>query len=409
MAAFIPSEFSFTEPPVVLAGDQQFISFRPTESGPFLAEQSFNINIASTTHFIEHDSIYLKAKVSFVGGNTSASTSLSSMGLVGCLKDVTYSIGGVQVERISPYNQFVSTQYKRVTGERRNALKELVALDDLTCLSASANKLSKGRYMVHSLENSLGQCNTNIPLAFIRGGVRVSFTLESFNNFVKDNTGAHTNFQLEDVQIICLMTKPSDSYLKAFQSSLEGGRSAKIPMLITKSYQSQLNSTTQQNIDIFCGNVKSLKSVTATIRPAAKLNSASQDAFANDTLDHLKHWYIQNASTRYPQNFYIGVSNDVSEATPDPTGLALAMCQIDSHASGFDNKTAWSANTDTFINYSWGRGQFGAGVQVSDGKFSLGLEFNSAPTTGNQLDVFVQNDVVLEITASDIVLNQSSF
>lgn len=408
MSAFIPDELQYTLPAQKIGGETNYVSFRPAEAGPFLSDQSFSITVASASHFLQPDKTFLKYRVSVVGGTaTAGTTSLGSMSLICPLKDVSFSLGGVRIESIRNYNQFVSIERKRTTAERTNLLKELEAINDATCITGSADKRSKGRYCVHALENALGDMNDALPLPFIRGGVRLEIQLESFNNVMAGNANAHTNYQIDDVQLICGMIKPNDSYMKEFQGSLEAGRFASIPVVTTKSYQTTLSAATVQTVDINTGFVKSLRSLTATQRAAAKLNAAAEDAFANDTADKLKKWSLQVGTTKYPQNFEIGFSNDVSAATPDPTQLALAVASFSSHGTGFDNKQPWADNKDCVLYYGWSR-DYANGVSVSDGKVSLTLDYNSAPTTGNVLDVFAQVDSLIQIGASEIVLNERS-
>ena len=76
--------------------------------------------------------------------------------------------------------------------------------------------------------------------------------------------------------------------------------------------------------------------------------------------------------------------------------------------ASIDSKVAYTTSTDSINSYRFGSNSFGAGAQVADGKVTLSLEFNSAPTTGNQVDVFLQSDALIEIGAGGIVLNQKS-
>ena len=406
--SFVPDEMQYTRPNQKVGGETTWVSYRPTEAGPFVSDQSFSINVSSTSHFLQPDKTFLKYKVSLVGGSaTAGTTSLSTMSLVAPLKDVSFSLGGVRVESIRNYNQYVSIERKRTTAERTNLLKELEAIGDPTCLSASADKLVKGRYCMHALENALGEMNDALPLPFIRGGVRVEIQLDSFNNVMAGNANGHTNYRIEDVQLICGMIKPADSYMKEFQASLEAGRFANIPIVATKSYQTVLNASTAQTVDINCGFLQSLKSIMATQRVASVFNSVASDLFNNDTHAGLKKWSVQVGSSKYPLNMDINVSNDVSVATPDPTGLALAVAALSSHATGFDNKTAQADNKDCFLYYNWSL-DYNNGVSVSDGKVTLTLDYNTSPTVGNVLDVYAQCDALIQIGSGEIILNERS-
>jgi hypothetical protein len=320
------------------------------------------------------------------------------------VKSVTTNVGGLQVERINNYNQYVSVQHKRGTGENTNLLKDLECVASTTALTVDAN-YANGRYIVHALKNCITQQQQLVPLPYIRGGIRFEFQLDTINNAVL-SLATSTDFEVSDVQLICSMISPSDDYMKSFQSSLENGKTASIQTVITNSYQTSLNATTQQSVDILCGFVQSLKSITFTQRASTSLNSSTVDAFNNDTHDKLKSWYLSVGSSRYPQNFYISTTNVNSLGAIDPTSLALVNGK--GNYASIDSKVAYTTSTDCINSYRFGSNSFGAGAQVADGKVTLSLEFNSAPTTGNQVDVFLQSDALIEIGAGGIVLNQKS-
>ena len=395
---------TYQKPAVSVSGEQNFVSFKPSEAGPFTSNQSFSINVNSTTAFIDPTKMWLKYKLRLTGGTSAGSTTISASGGAMVVKSLTTSVGGLQVERINNYNQYVSIQHKRGTGENTNLLKDLECVASTTALTVDAN-YANGRYVVHALKNCITQQQQLVPLPYIRGGIRFEFQLDTINNAVL-SLATSTDFEVSDVQLICSMISPSDDYMKSFQSSLENGKTASIQTVITNSYQTSLNATTQQSVDILCGFVQSLKSITFTQRASASLNSSTVDAFNNDTHDKLKSWYLSVGSSRYPQNFYISTTNVNSLGVIDPTSLALVNGK--GNYASIDSKVAYTTSTDCVNSYRFGSNSFGAGAQVADGKLTLSLEFNSAPTTGNQVDVFLQSDALIEIGAGGIILNQKS-
>ncbi len=405
MSAFIPDELTYTLPPIALSGEQTFVSFKPQEASPFTENQSFSIQVASTTHFLAADGALLKYKMKLTGGSATAGNVLSTIGLVAPIKEISYDIGGAQVEAVREYNNWNAVMKKRTTGERRQLLGETECFaTNADALSSTANQLTNGRYCVHALENSLGTSNQALPLPFIRSGVRVRFQLGSFADVVKATIGSHTGYEISEVELICKMIKPPETYLKQVQASLEAGRRMSVPITLTKHFQTSLSAVTQQNIDVFCGYVKSLKSVTATVRPSANINSTSADAFVH-TLDKLKHYTVQVGSNKYPQNFNIQTTNDTSLGAIDPTTLALAISPVSSHATGFSHNAAWTANTDNFIYYPFSR-DYAGGVSIPDGKIGIDLTFHSAPTTGNIMDVYLEVDALLSIGVDDVFISE---
>jgi hypothetical protein len=404
-SAFIPDELSYTLPPIALIGEQSFVSFKPVEASPFRENQTFSIQVADTENFLAGDGMYLKYKMKLTGGGTTGTSVLSTVGLLAPIKEISFDCGGAQVESVREYANWNAVIKKRVTGERRQYLGEtecFAANGD--SLSGTANQLNNGRYCVHSIENSIGQTNKDIPLPFIRSGIRMRFTLGSFADVVKSTAGSFTGYEISEVELICKMIRPPQSYLKEAQAALEAGRRMTIPLTLTKHYQTVLNASTNQTVDVFCGPVTSLKSVTATMRQSANINSTSADAYVH-TLDKLKQYSVQVGAKKYPQNFYVQTTNDSSLGAIDPTVLALAISPVSSHSAGFANNSAWTANTDNFIYYPFAR-DYANGVSVPDGKIGIELLFNSAPTTGNVVDVYLEVDALLSIGASDVIVSE---
>jgi hypothetical protein len=403
----IDDSLVYTKPTQTVRGQANWVVFRSVEGGSFTSNQSFNINVNSANGFLEPQKLFLKYKLSLTGGTSAGSTTISQAGGSAVIRNLTTSLGGVQIEKINNYNQYCSVQNKRTTAEHWNMLRDLEACSSGSALTTNS-AYSNGRYIVHSLKNCIGQSNNYLPLSFIRGGMRIQVDLDTVNNLVA-SLGTTTDYQVSDVQIIASVIIPDESYLKAFQASLESGRSASMQTLITQQYQTALNASTLQNVDILCGFVQSLKSITFTQRASTTMNSSSVDAFANDTYNDLKQYSINIGSNRYPLNSYIGSTNTDASGAIDPTNLALLVGHFKSGYASIDAKNAYTTTKDCVCMYGWGNDGFGTGVQVADGKMSLTLEYNSAPTTGAQLDVFTQFDSVIEISASGIVVNSKSF
>lgn len=399
----VPDNMLYGSPQSMLDGDLNYVSYKPVSGETFTSGKSFKININSDNEWLVPQKSYLKFNLKLTGGATTAGNCITTLGAASVLQRVTTSVSGRNIEDTPDYPTYVSSLYKRATTTQQNALKELELYGNQTLLTVSANAYSNGYTVCHAIRNALFECDQNIPVAFLAGGINVEIELSDYRKLLANTAGGSTDFSVSSVELICGMLKPSDSYIKQFQASLSAGRQATIPMTIIRAFKTQPStSSSEQALQLQCGFHRSLRSVLAVRKLSSNINSTSADEFNVDTLAGLKEYYFQIGSQRWPRNCTIKTQNDVSVSAPCAEHYMQMLTSLDNTFPHLNAVAHSGTNTGQAIYYNFASNRsFGQGVPIEDGTLTINLSHNSSPSA-TDMTVFLAIDAVLKIDVSDV-------
>ena len=416
---YIPNQLIYRTPDRNVAIESSnYTSFIPVAGSSFTPGQNFSIKIASPNEFLDFQKSYLKYNLTITCTGGSSTVGSSYLGGVQAIKRIVTNIGGVQIEDIQDYNVLCSLAYAKYTTERQNFLRRVEGYGVITSFIAGSDGATNGRVVTHSLQIAISKVQNYIGLPFIRGGLRLDFTLASLTSF-QSSQGFYldSNVVVSNVSFRGMMVKPTQAYLQQVQATMASGKSMKIPLIIVKSYNSQPVAVSSQDITYNIGIHQSLKGVIMCQRLVANVGASTTDDFKNYTLNNLKSYYIKTSGKRFPSNFEVSCSNvnTVTEGLSCEKEM-IACCSIDNDFSGYNSNvdlvattgaiTSGTHNIDEFISYNFSPdNSFGSGIPTSDGIIQLALTYSSAPATSTVINTFIGVDALLEISQDTVTLN----
>ena len=391
----VSENLQYNKIPNVFEGSSNFVSFKPV--GPTTYSQDSEIKIRiSSQDYLNTSRSYIKYRLKWTGGTTTDQDRLSKLGGVSVLRNVAIAMGGLEVERINNYNAYCGLLYKRLPLTNQAFLKATELFDDRTGANAA-----NGAVIVHALKTAVFESNRHLPLAFIRGGIELSLTLEGLNRVLSDNAVTPpTGFEISEVEFIGCMVSPPAEYLQETQKMLMSGASQKLPLVLIRNVRSSPSGITDEEKSIHLGLVQSLRSVIGTFRTDAILNGANGDSF-RDSVGGLESYAFRIGSTTYPKNKRVGCSTENAGAS-DPESLMQAICSLDNTYPHFLAKRP-SENGEGYVYYNFAsNASVGSGVAVSDGILVNDFKYHTAPATTTSMDAFYHYDAYLLISAEEI-------
>ena len=402
----IPDSMLYSTPSKTLDGELNFVEFQPVSGSQWNANESFKIRLSSPDQFLIPSKSYLQFRIRGTGGTTHASGKISNLGGVSCIKRITTYVGGVQLEDIDNYNHYCSMLYKRMPSEYQTLLGSLEG----TAITATEGNWSfhsggnEAPVINHSLRTALFEGHNNlIPLPFIRGGIEVEFTLD--NAAVCGNGGATLgNVVIDQVRLVCGMSKPPVAYLQQYQKSLEAGGEPVLPLQVVRSVNYSPTSSTSQDAIVSVGYLKSLRSVMGTFRTSAA--AGNNTAFGADNLNGLTEYYFQIGTTRYPLNKTIKAN--AAATSPNAENLMQALCSVDNTFVHM-NAVSITATTGAVVYFNWCPSpSFGNGVAVEDGQVRVLQTYSSVTSTSGTFLFYWTFDSLLKISASSITVDSKN-
>lgn len=408
----LPESLLYTPPVQTTDGDVNWVSFPPMSGSSFGPSESFKINVSTPNELLIPQRSYLKFNLRLTGGATTTSgSSLSSLGGASVFQSITTELGGVQVESLQNYNAMLATQYKRLPNTNQILLGETEMFGKQTELTKSANAYLYGRDVCHPLHIAILESSDNaLPLFAVRGGLQLSFQLETLNNVLASAASASTSYVVSSIEFVGCMLKPSDDYLQSFIAGMSKGSVAHIPLQLTKNIRVSPGTTDSQRSQLHTGFLRSIRSITGVCRVAASLNNPAVDANNSFTSNNLKQYYFEIGSTRYPRNKVIKATNSTSFAAPSPENIMMAICSLDNTFPHF-NQTDITQNTDQMVYYNWASNRgFGSGISSEDGIITFNHDYNNVGTVGSEtMDFWLNYDADLRIGAAGVALDNRSF
>lgn len=406
MPVSLSPALKYPDPPQLIDGDLNFVSFRPVSGTTFGPSEQIKINVQSPNELLDSRKSYLKFKLALTGGATTAGSVTSVLGGASVIREIQTEVGGVEVERINRYNAYLAALYAKATNTQKDMLAELELYGNQDELTGSADKYSNGRYIIHAPRIAVLESDQMIPLAVVRGGITLNIALDTFNNLVALDTSS-TSYTVSDVEFVACLLKPSDAYLRDLSASLAAGNVAKIPMSCIKHVRWSPTATASQNVNLSVGYIKSLRNVLQVARLTSIEDTESADAFNNFTGDAIKNYHWEIGSQRYPKNREIGAQQTVASGSPDPEFLMQQLISVDNSYPLMDCQ-AIDGNTQNAILFNWATNGFGSGVPVSDGLVTFVSEHNSSRATTTRYDAWFNFDAVLRVSAADVQIDSRS-
>lgn len=412
MSFEIPSVLNYSPPVPTIENSVNFVSFKPISGSTFSPNDNIKFKITSNNSFLRPSKCFLKYDLALTGGTPHASGSVSVLGGSSVLQRIESVVSGLRVEDIDDYNLMVSKLYQKSTEEYKELLKTLEGYNDTTnsTFVRTTADPRPARTVCHALRTCLFEAPTDIPLCFLRGGVELNLFTSPFKAYYSTNgTTPATSYTISNVSMVVAFVKVPDSYLSSFQSSLERGNKASIPLKITRHIQSQVTASSENHIQLNVGFLKSLTSIMGVIRKSAEILTDTKDNFALNTRDGLESYFLTNGTDRIPldHNVECGLTNF------NPTSLMMELCSIDNTYNHFG--TTYSGYTgdtefEIFQNLSPHPGSFGSGMSITDGTIIENLYFaTSKPTAASRVDWYINYDALLKISNEGVVLDSSNF
>ena len=403
--SFIPPALDFQPSKLGLESKQNFVRFGVVSGEKFKKNESFRINIQSSTDFIDVRKSYLRYDLRFTGasGAGKSGNTITSLGGASVLKSVKTTLGGLEVENITEYNNYISQLYSRSTETYKKALAQLEGYGTTNAWHQSDDIHTQGRTVVHALRTGLFEQSDNyIATPFIRNGITLEITLADFAEVYKSAVAtADTDFEVSNTFFVACMVDPGANYLQSFSASLSKGSVAETPITLTRHVRYSPTDATSQIQNHHISYLKSLRSVMAVSRLNTSFAS-TVDTFALNTNNKLKSFRFQVGSEFYPKNFAIGTNSESTLAggVINPEVAMMQMVSADNNAS-YINLPVHTADTGNIVFYSFGN-EYGNGIPLSDGIVSNHFEYSSSPSSASVVDLYFTYDSVLKISATDI-------
>ena len=397
----IPDSMRYNAETQELQGDINFVRYTPLSGTTFSPSQNCKIRLTSANEFLIPSKSYLRFDLTFTAG-TIADVRTSTLGGASVLKRITTTIAGLQVEDIDNYNAYVATIYSRLPDSHKNLLKQTEGLGN-----TSAFSVATGRSVYHAPRIALLEQEKHLPLAFWGGGMDIDLTFEDLAKVQSTTGGTPTTYTISNVEFVACMLKPSDSYLQSYQSALSSGKWAKMPLQLVRNMRVSPSATTEQEVNLFTGVLRSLRSVIGVNRLTASFAS-NADTFNSFDNEDLKSYYFQIGSNRYPRNKAIECVN-ASGVIVQSEHLMQALCSVDNTYSHFNQPDSYASASD-YIFFNWcSNPSLGAGVIVEDGNLTLIRSYQTAPASTSITDLFLVYDSVLKFNATDFMLDSKEF
>lgn len=397
----IPESMKYNAETQQVDGDINWVRYTPVSGTTFAPSNTCKLRLTSANEFLIPSKSYLRYDLTFTAG-TIASVATSTLGGASVIKRMTTTVAGLQVEDIDNYNAYIATIYSRLPDSHKNLLKQTEGLGN-----TSAFSVSTGRSVYHAPRVALLEQEKHIPLAFWGGGVDIDITFEDIAKVQNSTAGSPSTYTVSNVEFVACMLKPSDSYLQSYQSALSSGKWAKMPLQLCRNMRVSPSATTEQEVNLFTGVLRSLRSLIGVNRLTASFGS-SADTFNSFDNEDLRNYYFQIGSNRYPRNKPIECAN-ASGVIVQSEHLMQALCSVDNTYSHFNQPDSYASASD-YIFFNWcSNPSLGSGAIVEDGNLTLVRSFVSAPATTSITDLFLIYDAVLKFNATDFTLDAKEF
>lgn len=341
----ISKSLTFSEPSKIQDGEINFVSFKPSGGAVFGPNDSVNIKVSSNNQFLVMDRSYLKFTL-----KTAATSTLHPQGASAIISSVSDTVGGLQLPLIRDW--FINRHLELQTST--NEKKAVCAIGEQfsgTGTTGVATTAGASISVCLPVPTSL-QSEKLLPLAVINSGWQVNYMLNAASRVVA--TGEYT---IEDVELVCAMLTPEQSYLAEVAKGLASGASLKIPLQLTKTITTSVSTALQQTLLLQVGYMSSINSISVVARESEMVNSVK-----------IADYYLSLDGKRYPVNKHI---------TSGPESLYQMLA---GYSTSISSIAPVNAN-HSFQHYTFKtNGDFSSGIPTANGSVELNLTFSSAPS-----------------------------
>jgi hypothetical protein len=412
MSVVIPSQFSYTFPPISLvhsANSESWQSYTPSSGQVFRSDATsvININISSPTEFHSFIRSYLKGTIVARSADGSvyanATTRMTSLGAAAAIQRMVLSVGGTPVEDIPVYPQLLSLIYNLSPLNRKKLLQYFEGYQPAGALNTMAT--GKATF-VHGIQTSLFTQDTHFPTPLVQGGVTLQLYLAPSRDLFTAGTVAY--YTLENVSFNCQTITCHPDLMLKYMSGLEAGKSLYIPFCEVRTFTNYGNGGTQQQWNLNLGNKRSIQSFAMMFRNESDISDVTKDQNQIYNSANLRNWQMQIAGKIDP--VVRAFSYNPTNTDFDPEAAALSIISADNTYTAdidFDPATFDAKNFSLRYNFKGSNEVWGDGIDTTIGPGVLTVTTNhSAPVPATvRVTSFVFIDSVLEIRKDLIGVN----
>lgn len=355
------SALSYSQPEEIVTGTYNFVSYK-TQKTSYGASENFSIKLSSNSQFLDLGRSYMKFDLS-----TSTTGNLAPQGASAVFASLQDTVSGASAPICQNYNVMRNVQLQSSTLERKEIQKKCEQWTTSTSGNAVTSAFSKTICM--PVPTSI-VTDKFIPLALFNAGWSIDYATAVDSAVVSSGT-----YQISNVEVVGCLVTPSADYLQRVSSGLANGEILKLPLKLYKSIPLAVGASTTQTLQINCGYLSSLNSLSLVHKSSAA---------ARVNLKELANFYLQVDGMRYPTNKVIDCTNSVE-----------TVYQTIASGSTQNNSFVPADDTQSFVHYNWASEGFSGGIASSNGSVQLETTFTSTPTANSILIAFIAHDSLL--------------
>lgn len=391
--------------PFVSGQDEQYIQITASNASvntrfSSLGNSSIIFPLQSNYQFLKTDQMMMIGDYELYNGSTlvtGAPAVISEQGISRAFSQVLVKIGAFTVETLQ-YNELTGQFMSTLTGRKTKYLKLFEGFQQPDVFQATG----KARFALRVM-SSLFYNAQALPLPCI-AGLSLEFMLAPIQELALGATV--TEMVINNPYIRALAISPDPAYTIALQSKIARGGSLWLPMI--ESRTTQTNGYGSDIIDVVTpvGVYSSIDSVSHTMYSRVAFNVRANDKYKRYAYQGLKNWSVQIGNLINPQTRYFTCG-------PGDQCLETLLVTLMSSCGSLDNledfcELQGSTRTEMLTNYLDKYFRFGINWTSSNEQFGSGVDLTAASSTNLvthlEFAAPVTNDLVIATTVTASVL-----
>lgn len=368
----VHNSLTYSVPTPIIDGPIEYVSYKPSGSQTFRAGETISIKLSSNTQFLNLERSYCKFNLA-----CSTTGSLNPLGASSVFKSVQDQVSGLSIPESR--NWYIQNGIKLCTdtSERKATT---AACESFTGTGTGTSVTSATNMTVCMPVPTSISTNQLIPLAFFNAGHLLTYSLSTDATVVSAGYYTITNFE-----IVAALQTPHSDLMGEYARGLASGNSLKIAVQLYKSITSTLSASNNQSLNVQCGFISSLNTVSIVEKTAAL------GAMKNG--GDLLNFYVNLDGQRYPKNKVIS------------TGIEAFYQTLAGYSTNLSTISVPDSN-QPFQQYSWKSNEtFARGVPTANGSLSLELDFTgSTPVAGSTIECILAYDALLMVSQNSVGL-----
>lgn len=348
--------------PQVSANNESWVSTSPSNGSVFRSNtgSSIILQLGSNTAFVKTVQSFLHFTVTCRDGAgnavTPATTRNSYQGISRLWSRVVIRVGSAITEDLD-YSDLCALYYATVTAGKKALLTKTEGFSNTSIFATAGTKT-----FCEQLITSIFVTDQAVPLPLFlqNAGFSIELFIAPLENLLTVSTGI-SYLELSNVSLKYQTVTPDASFTTALVSSVRSGREAIIPLQVVRSFQSNGNASTKQNIVCAVGGVKSVAGIDVVFYDDTVMGNQAADKYLRFLPASLTDYRIEAA----------GIS---SPAILNFTGAEAAMMNIlSSTGNGFiaGDQTSLDATYETSSwrithQYTSDAELFGSGLDMTN-------------------------------------------